>query len=90
MEVVKHYLSDIQQCYERSMISTPGLAGRVEYEWDITPRGGVTDVRVKKSEMTGGDALNSCVSDVFKKMKFPVAKNGMGTTPNIGFPFGRL
>lgn len=90
MEVVKRYMTDIQQCYERSLIDNPSIAGRAEYEWEITPKGGVVWAKVKKSEMSGADSLNNCVSGVFKKMKFPVAKNGQNTIPNIGFPFGRL
>ena len=90
MAIVKQYLGEIQQCYERSLLDNPGIGGRVEYEWEIEPQGRVTDVRVKKSEIAAADLLNSCVMAVFQKMKFPVAKNGKGTTPNIGFPFGRL
>ncbi|MCB0367163.1 MAG: AgmX/PglI C-terminal domain-containing protein [Bdellovibrionaceae bacterium] len=90
MDVVKGYLGEIQQCYERSLLTDPGIAGRVEYEWFITPQGQVKWAKVKKSDMRGGDSLNGCVLAIFKKMKFPVAKNGEATTPNIGFPFGRL
>jgi pSer/pThr/pTyr-binding forkhead associated (FHA) protein len=90
MDVVKRYMSQIQQCYERSMIENPKLAGRVEYEWEITPRGSVKWAKVKKSDISGGDSLNKCVTRLFKQMSFPVAKNGQNTIPNIGFPFGRL
>lgn len=90
MAVVKQYLGEIQQCYERSLLDNPGIAGRVEYQWEIEAQGRVQDVRVKKSEIASADQLNTCVMAVFKRMKFPVAKNGHTTTPNIGFPFGRL
>ncbi|MBX9767148.1 MAG: AgmX/PglI C-terminal domain-containing protein [Bdellovibrionales bacterium] len=90
MAIVKQYLGEIQQCYERSLLDNPGIAGRVEYEWEIESQGRVQEVRVKKSEIASADQLNTCVMAVFKRMKFPVAKNGHSTTPNIGFPFGRL
>ncbi len=90
MDVVKRYMTEIQQCYERSLIDNPKLVGRVEYEWEIVPRGSVKWAKVKKSDIAGADSLNRCVTGVFKKMKFPVAKNGQNTIPNIGFPFGRL
>ncbi len=90
MDVVKRYMTQIQQCYERSLIDSPGLAGRVEYEWEISPKGGVQWAKVKKSDMSGADGLNRCVTDIFKQMKFPKASNGQNTIPNIGFPFGRL
>ena len=90
MDVVKRYLGKIQSCYERSLLSNPGLAGRIEYEWEISPSGQVVDARVRKAEVGGGDSLNNCVLAVFRSMTFPQAKNGQSTTPNIGFPFGRM
>lgn len=90
MDVVKRYMTQIQQCYERSLIDNPNIVGRVEYEWEIVPKGAVKWAKVKKSDIAGGDSLNRCVTGVFKQMKFPVAKNGQNTIPNIGFPFGRL
>ncbi len=90
MDIVKKHLSKIQRCYELSLMKQPNLAGRVEYEWLITASGKVQNVKVKKSNVGKGDALNGCVFSVFKKMKFPKAKNGESTLPSIGFPFGRL
>lgn len=90
MDVVKRHLGEIQQCYERSLFQNPNLAGRVQYEWEIKASGTVSWAKVTKSDIGDADNLNSCVKGVFKKMKFPVAKNGQTTTPNIGFPFGRL
>ncbi len=90
MDVVKQYTSKIQQCYERSLLSNPNLAGRVEYEWEITAKGSVQWAKVKRSDISQGDMLNNCVTGVLRSMKFPVASNGETTTPTIGFPFGRL
>lgn len=90
MDVVQKHLGEIQHCYERSLLADPKLAGRMEFEWDIQPAGNVSAVRIKRSTVNGGDSLGSCVKGVFSKMKFPEAKNGQSTTPNIGFPFGRL
>lgn len=90
MAVVKKHLGEIQQCYERSLFQAPSLAGKVEYEWDIQPTGSVSAVKVKASQMTGADAMNSCVFAVFRKMRFPTAKNGMMTVPSIPLEFGKL
>lgn len=87
-EVNKH-LSKINRCYERALLNDSNLAGRVQYEWDITPAGKVTAVRIKRSELSNGDSLNSCVMLVFKAMKFPAAKNKQPTMATIGFPFGK-
>ena len=90
MSEVQRHIGKIQSCYERALLTSPGLSGRVEYEWYITPKGRVKWSKVKRSEIAKGDVLNNCVTKVFKKMKFPVAKNGESTIPSIGFPFGRL
>jgi outer membrane biosynthesis protein TonB len=89
MSVVNKYLSQVNRCYERALLNDSSLAGRVQYEWDITPEGKVTSVRIKRSEISNGDSLNSCVMLLFKAMKFPAAKNKQPTTATIGFPFGK-
>ncbi len=90
MAVLKEYMGEIQHCYERNLLANPDLAGRIDFEWDIAPSGKVTDVRVKRSTVNNGDGLVECVRKVFVSMPFPKAKNGMITTPTIGFPFGRI
>lgn len=90
MAVVKKHLSKIQRCYEKALLVNPDIAGRAEFEWLILPNGRVQRAKVKKSSVANGTVLHNCVVKVIKRMKFPVAKNGMATTPNIGFPFGRL
>lgn len=90
LSVVNKHLGDIQRCYEKALISSQGLSGRVEFEWKIGASGKVSSAKVKKAKLSGdGSRLNSCVIALIKKMKFPKAKNGESTTPNIGFPFGR-
>ncbi len=90
MKTLSKYIGKIQRCYERSLFDNPNLKGRSEYQWEISPAGRVQWVKVIKTDMSGADSLNSCVKKVFLSMKFPRAKNGQSTVPNIGFPFGRL
>jgi pSer/pThr/pTyr-binding forkhead associated (FHA) protein len=90
MEKLKQYMAEVQHCYEKNLLTNPDLAGRIDFEWDISPHGKVTDVRVKRSTVNGGDTLVGCVKNVFFSIPFPSAKNGMITTPTIGFPFGRI
>lgn len=88
-EVQKHH-ARIQQCYERALMQNPDLVGRAEFEWEISPKGDVTYVKVKEATLKNGENLLECVKQVFASMKFPAAKNGESTTPTIGLPFGRL
>lgn len=90
MKVVQKHHTGIQQCYERGLMDDPGLAGRAEFEWEISAAGTVGNVSVKETDLKSGEKLLDCVKGVFRKMKFPQAKNGASTTPTIGLPFGRL
>lgn len=90
MKVVQKHHTQIQQCYERSLLDEPNLAGRAEFEWEISSKGSVDSVSVKETSLRNGDRLLDCVKGVFRVMKFPTAKNGSSTTPTIGLPFGRL
>ena len=92
MKVVQKHHAQIQQCYERSLMEDPGLAGRAEFEWEISAKGVVKvgSVSVKETTLKNGEKLLDCVKGVFVAMKFPAAKNGSSTTPTIGLPFGRL
>lgn len=90
MKVVQKHHTQIQQCYERSLMDDPNLAGRAEFEWEISAKGSVGSVSVKETSLRNGDRLLDCVKGVFRGMKFPTAKNGSATTPTIGLPFGRL
>ncbi|MCC6276481.1 MAG: AgmX/PglI C-terminal domain-containing protein [Oligoflexia bacterium] len=90
MAVVQQHIQDIQHCYEKNLLLNPNLAGRMEFEWEITPAGRVATVGVKRSTVNQGDGLGECVKKVFAAMKFPAAANGQSTVPSIGFPFGRM
>ncbi len=90
MKIVQKHQGKIQQCYERSLMDDSSLAGRAEFEWEISAKGSVSLVSVKESNLKNGEKLLDCVKGVFKKMEFPSAKNGASTTPTIGLPFGRL
>jgi hypothetical protein len=90
LKAMQAYLGKIQSCYERSMLADPNLAGRIDFEWTISPAGGVKNVQIKKNSVAGGEQLGECVVGVIRSIKFPPATNGEETSPAIGFPFGRL
>ncbi|MFK8137893.1 MAG: AgmX/PglI C-terminal domain-containing protein [Bdellovibrionales bacterium] len=87
---IKKHQSKIQQCYEQALLDDSNLSGRVEYDWEISGAGRVSNAKVKSTEINNGKTLNSCVIGVIRKIKFPKAKNGRKTFTSIGFPFGKL
>src|SRR6185437_712992 len=40
--IIMQYRGQIRTCYERALLSSPHLAGRVTYNWTITPQGPVS------------------------------------------------
>ncbi len=89
MNEVNKHLAEIRRCYERALFQDTNISGRVEYEWNINPKGVVSNAQVTRSGVSNGEFLNSCVISIIKKMKFPNSKNGQPTVTNIGFPFGK-
>ncbi len=89
MAVVNKHLGGVQRCYERALFEDGSLSGRVEYEWEISPQGRVSDIKVTRSQIARADTLNNCIFELFRKMSFPNAKNGQTTIAKIGFPFGK-
>ena len=90
MKVVTKHQSEIQQCYEKALMSNPELSGSAEFEWEIAAGGSVNYAKVKSATLKNGEGLLDCVKGVFTKMKFPAAKNGENTNSTINLPFGRL
>lgn len=82
--VVASYRGQIRGCYERSLITEPGLNGRISYNWIISGAGPVTTVNTGRSTV-GSDKLEGCVLSVVKGMKFPRAPNGRPT--QVVYPF---
>lgn len=82
--IILQYRSQIRTCYERALLSSPKLAGRVTYNWTISSAGPVVKASIIKSNV-GSPVLESCVMGVIKSMNFPAAKNGQPTI--VIYPF---
>lgn len=82
--IIKQYRGEIRTCYEKSLLSNPSLAGRIVYNWRISPQGPVVTAKVTRST-AGSPTLEKCVNDVIMIMKFPAAANGKSTT--VIYPF---
>jgi outer membrane biosynthesis protein TonB len=83
LRVINAHLHAIQACYERALISTPNLSGRIAFDWTVTKNGRVKGVRVRSSTL-GSTKVSSCISNQIKKWKFPRPKGG---DARITYPF---
>jgi hypothetical protein len=84
--VIGKYHSQIRNCYERSLLVNSDLAGRILYQWKISPAGPVVSVQMIETEVHF-EKLESCVRDVIRSMQFPAAENGQSTTVIYPFAF---
>lgn len=82
-KVINSHLHEVSSCYERALLKTPGLAGKIVLEWQITTAGGVGYAKTKSSSMQSA-AVESCIISTLKTWRFPPAK-GAGVV--ITYPF---
>ena len=82
-KVINSHLHEVSSCYERALLKTPGLAGKIVLEWQITVTGSVGYAKTKSSSMQSA-AVESCILTVLKTWRFPAAK-GAGVV--ITYPF---
>lgn len=82
-KVINSHLHEVSSCYERALLKTPGLAGKIVLEWQITTTGSVGFAKTKSSTMQSA-AVESCILASLKTWRFPAAK-GAGVV--ITYPF---
>jgi hypothetical protein len=82
-KVINSHLHEVSSCYERALLKTPGLAGKIVLEWQITTAGAVGFAKTKSSTMQS-PAVESCILTALKAWRFPPAK-GAGVL--ITYPF---
>lgn len=82
-KVINSHLHEVSSCYERQLLKTPGLAGKIVLEWQITTAGSVGFAKTKSSTMQS-PAVESCILSALKGWRFPAAK-GAGVL--ITYPF---
>jgi pSer/pThr/pTyr-binding forkhead associated (FHA) protein/Skp family chaperone for outer membrane proteins len=82
-KVVRKHLRQIQYCYEKNLLLSPNLSGKVIMEWTIATSGSVTVVKTKKNTMAS-PAVAMCISAKIKGWKFPKPKGGIVV---VAYPF---
>ncbi len=80
---VKQNIPRLQACYEKRLLASPKLAGTVQVQFYISPRG-----KVVASDAAGVDPeVATCVAGVIKTIVFPKTKGGGGVQVNYPFTF---
>ncbi len=74
-KVINQHLNEVQACYERALLTTPGLAGKIALEWTIDMDGRVSDYKLKTSSFKTPDVPN-CILAKLRGWIFPQPKGG--------------
>ncbi len=82
-KVINAHLHEVSSCYERALLKTPGLSGKIVLEWQISTSGTVGAAKTKTSTMQSA-AVEACILAAIKDWRFPAAK-GAGVL--ITYPF---
>ena len=82
--IIQSYRAQVRACYDRALVSSPNLQGRISYSWKILSDGGVVDAKVAKTTVESPN-LKACVLEVIQQMQFPKSSRGMSTT--VIYPF---
>jgi hypothetical protein len=82
-KVINSHLHEVSACYEKALLKTPGLSGKIVLEWQITTSGTVGFAKTKSSSMQS-PAVEACILQTLKMWKFPAAQ-GAGVV--ITYPF---
>jgi TonB family protein len=87
--IIQSYRSQVRACYDRALVSSPNLQGRVVYRWKILSDGRVDDTSIQKATLDSAN-LKSCVLEVIQRMQFPKSTRGLSTTVIYPFVFQGL
>ncbi|MCG3173213.1 MAG: hypothetical protein GMKNLPBB_01391 [Myxococcota bacterium] len=73
--VIRAHANEIRYCYEKELIRSPGLFGKVTVTFVINKDGGVENERIKDTELNNED-VETCMLRKLKFWKFPEPKGG--------------
>ncbi len=82
-KVVNKHIGEIQRCYERELLKTPTLAGKVTIEWVVATSGAVKSSRQKDATLQSSAAVNCMLASV-KGWQFPQPRGGEVV---VSYPF---
>jgi TonB family protein len=73
--VIRQNLPRFQNCYQRALVRSRNLAGKVAVRFTIAPTGGVAQANVDETSM-GDAAVESCIVGVMQSLRFPKPRGG--------------
>lgn len=73
--VIRRHYNAIRYCYQRQLMRSPGLAGKVVVKFTIAQDGTVSQTSIDQSSL-GSPEVESCLTRLFLRMTFPDSPQG--------------
>jgi hypothetical protein len=85
--VVSASLPAIRECYDAELARDPKLEGKLSMSWTIGPDGSTSKTKAAENtfQTKAGAAVETCVTGIVAKMKFPHPKGGGNV--QVTYPF---
>lgn len=83
-KVVRAHSGELRACYEKELVKSKGINGKIIMRWLITPQGMASKAEVKESTFDNS-VLENCFTESINRWRFPATKNGMFTELNYQF-----
>lgn len=83
LAVIGAHQRAFNRCYEKELMTSPGLSGKITFQWTITPDGKVSAASQQTSTMSN-TAVSTCVLGIIRSMKFPKPTGG---SVQVVYPF---
>jgi len=81
--VVNQQIHEIQRCYEVQLLTNPGLAGKIVFDWVISTSGAVSSARQVSSSLRS-PTVASCILAKIRRWRFP---KPVGGAVQVRYPF---
>jgi len=82
-KVVNSHMAEIQRCYEVQLLKSPGLSGKIVFDWVIATSGLVSSARQVSSSMQS-PAVATCILSQIRTWRFP---QPVGGSVQVRYPF---
>jgi TonB family protein len=73
--IIRRHINEVKFCYERELVRTPGLMGRVMIQFTISPTGQVIASLVQSSTI-GSMPVEQCIATAVRRWEFPKPQGG--------------
>lgn len=83
LAVIGAHQRAFNRCYEKELMGSPGLSGKITFQWTINTDGKVSAASQQTSSMSN-TAVSSCILGIIRGMKFPKPTGG---SVQVVYPF---